>query len=232
MQFFARDGVRAFLPAIALAVCNGGCGGGGSGGTTVANPQGGSAPSAPSSPVTVTNRAPTITGDATAYARAGVPYEFQPIASDADGDALTFSATNLPPWATLDAKTGVLAGTPAVDDVGAYESIVISVADATHTVKTGAFEITVFEAATGIASLQWEIPAAKVNGSPLDDLAGYHILFGRSADDLSESVFVDGATVTSVELSSLEPGVWYFAVSAVNANGLEGPPSTAAMKSI
>jgi hypothetical protein len=161
-----------------------------------------------------------------------VPYEFQPVASDADGDALTFSATNLPPWATLDARTGLISGTPDSADVGAYESIVVSVADATHTVKTGEFEITVLAAATGMAALQWEIPSAKVNGSPLDDLAGYHILFGRNPDDLDQSIFVEGASNTSVEIPSLEPGVWYFAVSAVNESGLEGPPSIAAMKSI
>ena len=226
MQFFARNGVRAFLPAVAMALCHGGCGGGDAGSAVA--PQGGT----PTSPATVENSAPSIGGNASAYARTGIPYEFQPSASDADGDPLTFSAINLPPWATLDAQTGRFSGTPTADDVGAYESIVISVADATHTVKTGAFEITVLSAATGIAALQWEIPSSKVNGSPLDDLAGYHILFGRSAEDLDHSVFVDGATVTTYEISSLDPGIWYFAVAAVNANGLEGPPSTAAMKSI
>ncbi len=226
MQFFARNGVRAFLPAVALAFCHGGCGGGS--GDSTSTPQGGS----PTTPTPVENRAPSIEGDASAYARAGAPYEFQPTANDADGDSLTFGITNLPPWATLDLKTGRLAGTPAADDVGAYESIVISVADATHTAKSDVFEITVLAAANGIASLQWEIPSSKINGSPLDDLAGYRILFGRSAEDLDHSVFIDGATVTTYEIDSLDPGVWYFSVAAVNANGLESPPSTAAMKSI
>ena len=227
MQFFARNGVRAFLPAVAMALCHGGCGGGG-------EPASGSAPQGgtPGSPTTVENHAPSIDGDANAYARAGTQYEFQPTAHDADGDALTFSATNLPPWASLDSKTGRIAGTPAADDVGAYESIVITVADATHTVKTAAFEITVLATATGIAALQWEKPASKVNGSPLDDLAGYRILFGRSPEDLDHSVFIDGASVTTYEITSLDPGIWYFAIAGVNANGLEGPPSTAAMKSI
>jgi hypothetical protein len=227
MQFFARNGVRAFLPAFALALCHGGCGGGGSTNTAAA-PQNGS----PAAPATTLNTAPSIDDAASAYARVGVPYEYQPTANDADGDALTFSATNLPPWATLDATTGRIAGTPAADDVGAYESIVITVADATHTVRTGSFEITVLSVATGVASLQWEIPSSKVNGSPLDDLAGYRILFGRTPEDMDHSVFIDGAAVTTYEISALDSGIWYFAVAAVNANGLEGPASTAAMKSI
>jgi hypothetical protein len=223
MHFLARNGVRAFLPAVAMALCHGGCGGGEA--APVAS-QGGSAPAI------VENRAPSISGEAANYARVGTAYEFVPTANDADGDTLTFSATNLPPWATLDAQTGRITGTPGSSDVGDYESIVIAVADATHTTKSGAFEITVLSAATGIASLQWEIPVAKVNGEPLDDLAGFHILYGRNGDDLDHSVFIDGAAVTTYEIGSLDPGVWYFAVSAVNANGLEGPPSTAMTKSI
>jgi len=226
MQFFARNGVRAFLPAVAMALCHGGCGGSDSGSVAALQTD------SPASPIAVENRAPSISGDAAAYVRVGAPYEFEPTAKDADGDTLTFGATNLPPWATLDTKSGRIAGTPAADDVGAYESIVITVADATHTAKSSAFEITVLSAATGIAALQWEIPASKLNGSPLDDLAGYHILYGRSADDLDHSLFVDGSSVTTYEISSLDPGVWYFAVAAVNANGLEGPASTPAMKSI
>ena len=37
---------------------------------------------------------------------------------------------------------------------------------------------------------------------------------------------------TAYAFSTLDDGIWYFAVIAVNASGLEGPPTTAAMKSI
>ena len=225
MQFFARDSVRAFLPVAFLAFCNA-CGGGGD--SAPANAPQGDSPTSPGA----ANRAPSISGEAGEYARVGTRYEFQPTVDDKDGDQLTFSSNNLPPWATLDLETGRIAGTPDAGDVGAYESIVITVADATHVVKTGEFAITVLAAPTGVASLQWEVPPAKLDGSPLDNLAGYRILYGRSPDDLDRSVFIEGATVNTYEFSDLEGGIWYFAVAAVNANGLEGPPSTAAMKSI
>ncbi|HLA70124.1 MAG TPA: putative Ig domain-containing protein [Steroidobacteraceae bacterium] len=208
-----------------MGICNA-CGSGSDSAPPLA-PQGDS-PSSPS----VANSAPSISGEAGKYARVGTQYEFQPTVNDNEGDKLTFSSNNLPPWATLDLKTGRLAGTPDAGDVGAYEAIVITVADATHVVKTAEFEITVLGAATGVASLQWEIPAAKVDGSPLDNLAGYRILYGRSPDDLDLSVFIEGASVNTYEFSDLESGIWYFAVAAVNVNGLEGPPSIAAMKSI
>jgi len=225
MRLFARDSVRAFLPAAFLAFCA--CGGSGSTsappGVAGANGGGAAMPS---------NNAPTIAAASSNYARVGSPYDFQPTASDPEGDKLTFSSENLPNWATLDPATGRITGTPSSNDVGAYESIVIAVADASHSVKTDAFTITVLSTAAGYATLNWEAPVTKVNGSPLDDLAGYRIMYGRSADDLDRSVFIDGAQVRSYEFAELEGGIWYFAVVAVNANGLEGPPSTAAMKSI
>jgi hypothetical protein len=203
-------------------------------GCTGRSPGASSSTSAAASPVPaiVINRAPGITVDAPQYARAGVPFMFQPVAEDADGDALTFSANNLPPWASLDAVSGRITGTPSAGDVGAYESIVITVADAAHRTEASAFDLTVLPPATGTASLRWETPASKVDGSPLDDLAGYRILYGRSAEDLDQSVFVDDAAATSYEITALDSGIWYFTVVAVSSNGLEGPASTTAMKSI
>jgi len=224
MSFRFSDPVKAFLPAAVLAFCHG-CGS--DGGATGAGTQDTS-----SSTTFVANQAPSISGDASAYARAGQSYLFQPTFNDPDGDALTFSAVNLPPWASIDAHNGRISGTPAAGDLGVYEDITITVADASHRAVTKPFSITVLSAPTGIATLQWEQPPVKVDGSPLDDLAGYRIVYGRNAEDLDQSVFINDPAQTSFEFTTLEEGIWYFAVIAVNANGLEGPPTTPAMKSI
>jgi hypothetical protein len=123
---------------------------------------------------------------------------------------------------------------PGPTDAGVYESISITVADATHKVVTAPFSITVNPAleSSGVATLSWETPPSKVSGEPLDDLAGYRILYGRSSSDLDHSVLITDPAVTSYQVSSLTSGVWYFAVVAVNAKGLEGPPTTLATKSI
>lgn len=218
MHAFVRDGVRAFLPAIAMAVCHG-CGGGSS------------EMAAAVTPPRAGDQAPTISGQPAGQAKVGVAYSFQPNVVAAAGDALTFSVDNLPPWAHFDTASGRITGTPAASDVGEYEAITITVADAAHRTVSSPFTITV-SGAVSVATLHWARPQSKLDGSPLDDLAGYHIIYGRNPDNLDHSVFIDGADRTSFEFTTLSAGAWYFAVIGVRANGLEGPPTTPAEKSI
>jgi hypothetical protein len=249
MQRRPRNVVRALLPLIPLSFCHG-CGGGGGGEGTppsVSAPPAVSAPAPapapapvpapappPAAPVVV-NAPPTISPADLENAQVGTSFDYQPAAADPEGDELQFSAANLPPWATLDPTSGRISGTPGVNDVGVYESVTITVADATHQVPGTPFAITVLQApesATGVASLQWGAPASKVDGSPLDDLAGYRILYGRDSSDLDQSVLITDPTMTSYQFSGLPHGIWYFAVVAVNAFGLEGPATTLATKTI
>jgi len=79
----------------------------------------------------VYNTAPTIEGTPPASVNEDTAYSFLPTAADIDeGDTLTFSVANLPSWAGFDPVTGALTGTPENGDVGVYEGIVITVADA------------------------------------------------------------------------------------------------------
>jgi hypothetical protein len=218
-----------------MALCNGcGGGGGGSGGTTP-SAQNDAPPSVAVPAPAAVNRAPTITTGSTAVAHVGETYDYQPLASDPDGDTLRFSVNNLPPWASMDPNTGRITGTPGENDLGEYEAITIVVADVSGQTESDPFTITVIDdtlVATGVASLRWEIPPSKVDGSPLDDLAGYRILYGRTADELDRSVLISSPATTSYEFATLAPGIWYFAVVAVNSGGLEGPATTPAQKSI
>src|SRR5688500_2427791 len=64
------------------------------------------------------NFAPLIAGTPPTALQAGTNYTFQPQAADPDGDALSFSAINLPAWLTIDATTGRVSGTPTEANVG------------------------------------------------------------------------------------------------------------------
>jgi hypothetical protein len=209
-----------------------GCGSTGSDDTQVAQAPTPVTTPVAAAPAPAVNRAPTIDGDANKVARVGSEYVFQPNGSDADGDALTFTATNLPPWAEIDRATGRISGTPHTSDVGAYEAISVTVADASHHTTTRDFSITVIGNSSGVATVRWPTPVSKVDGSLLDDLAGYRIIYGRDPEDLDQSVFIADPAATSYEFATLEAGTWYFEVVAVNAGGEEGPATMPAKKII
>lgn len=84
----------------------------------------------------------------------------------------------------------------------------------------------------GVATLTWTVPTKNTDGTPIDDLAGYHILYGRSADDLRYSVRVNDATTTRYVIDKLGAGTWYFTIIAVNAEGRSSEKSNIASKTM
>src|SRR6185295_11052323 len=89
------------------------------------------------------NRAPTIAGAPGTSAMVGTAYSFQPSASDADNDTLTYSIANKPAWATFSSTTGRLTGTPASANVGTTSGIAISVSDGKVSAALAPFAIQV-----------------------------------------------------------------------------------------
>lgn len=178
------------------------------------------------------NRAPTISGAAAPQAMAGTPYSFQPAASDADGDPLTFSVRNLPDWARFNEETGRISGTPGAGDVGTYANIGISVSDGVVTVPLAAFAIEVVAQATGQATLSWTAPTENSDGSALTDLAGYKIHYGTSANNLSRTKTINGTSVTTATIDELTIGTWHFAMTSFNKSGIESEPSETVSKSV
>ena len=94
------------------------------------------------------NRPPTISGSGAATLDIGDPYEFTPTASDPDGDPLTFSISNRPSWASFDASTGILSGTPGAGDDGSYGNIIIRASDGELTTSLAPFTVIVVAANT------------------------------------------------------------------------------------
>jgi hypothetical protein len=89
------------------------------------------------------NKAPTISGTPATTVGVNNAYAFQPTAADADGDALTFSISNRPAWATFSTATGRLSGTPGTTNVATYANIVVSVSDGRVTTSLPAFSLMV-----------------------------------------------------------------------------------------
>ena len=229
--------MRRFVPGllcIALsAVALSGCGGGDEGSSSPAS--GSAQPPAPApaqNPPTQANRAPSISGNAPSAVNASSAYTFVPAASDADGDTLAFSIQNKPAWATFNTGTGRLSGTPAPADVGTYSNISIAVSDGKVSATLSPFAIAVTTMSNGHATLSWTAPTDNTDGTTLANLAGYRIRYGTSAGSLTQTIMIDNVSVTTYVVEDLAPATWYFAVTAVNAAGVESANSNVANKQI
>lgn len=218
---FSRSGLRiaANLSAITLLALTG-CGGIGSTGPL------------PVAAEASDNAPPTISGQATTAVVAGRAYLFTPLASDANGDRLIFGIRNRPSWANFDSATGRLSGTPNATHTGTYADIIIEVSDGHTTVGMTPFSIRVAAVGIGTAHLQWMPPTHREDGSPLNNLAGYRVYFGESPNNFTEMVPLTNAGLTSYLVENLATGTWYFAVTAVDAAGVESPLSNSASKTI
>jgi hypothetical protein len=171
------------------------------------------------------NKVPTISGTPQTSVNAGSAYAFRPSAADADGDTLAFSITNRPAWASFNTATGQLSGTPTSASAGTYSNIVIKVSDGKASVALAAFAIKVSDSQIGAALLTWEPPTTNTDGSALTNLAGYRLVYGASSTQLTQTIQIANAGMSSYVVENLAPGTYYFALRAYTTKGLESANS-------
>jgi putative Ig domain-containing protein len=155
----------------------------------------------------VGNEAPTISGTPATSATVGQAYSFTPAASDPDNNALTFSIANRPVWASFNASTGALSGTPDAANVGTFANVVISVSDGRVAASLPAFTITVDEVPNTTPTIS--------GTPPTDVMVSTAYSFTPSASDL------DGDALT---YSITNKPVW--ATFSGSSGRLSGTPGT------
>jgi putative Ig domain-containing protein/fibronectin type III domain protein len=179
-----------------------------------------------------------LTGTPATSITAGQNYVFQPTVSAGAG-TVTFQIQGKPSWAAFNATTGALTGTPAAANEGTSGSITISGSNGSSSASIGPFTIAVnappsapSAPASGSANLSWTVPTENTNGTPVTDLAGYHIYYGTSAGAWTSTITVMDATESSYVVSGLAPGTYYFAIVAFNTAGEDSPQSNVGSKTI
>lgn len=198
------------------------------------NKQSSTATTSPTAATTrsTSNQAPSLKGSLPTQVLVGFDVTFAPQAADPDGDTLTFSATGLPGWMSIDSTTGTVSGRPTAADVGTYTDIVITVSDGRIRSHLPPQTVAVVATASGKATLSWVPPTENVDGTPITNLAGYRIRFGTDPDALSLSVDVANPGIASYVVENLTPAKWYFSVTAYTSNGVESGLSNLATKTI
>jgi hypothetical protein len=172
-----------------------------------------------------------ISGPAQDAAVAGEAFEYAPDLGDTGGATLAFTADGVPAWATFDATSGVLRGTPSASDVGSTGNVRIT-AKAGSASASLDVQLRVIAAADRVASVQLQAPNLRADGTVLDNLAGYRIYYGKRASRLDRFVEIPDAGLTSAQVSELTPGTWYFVATAYDANGIESPFTEVASRTI
>jgi hypothetical protein len=160
---------------------------------------------------------------------------FQPTVAQGGG-IVTFKVQGQPTWAAFDPDTGALTGKPATANVGTDGGITITGTNGSTSSSIGPFAIAVKAPAaiptTGSAALSWTAPTHNTDGTPITNLAGYHIYYGVSASAMTSTITVADAAETSYVVGGLAPGTYYFAVVAYNSAGMDSSKSNVGSKTI
>jgi hypothetical protein len=205
------------MVAFSIAACGGG--GGGAPGTGNAQP-----PSASGLTIAITspNADQIDTTD-----------EVMNISGTASSDAGVTAVS----WSSDKGQAGTAIGTDSwtVDQVplelGA-NTITVTATDAAGDSRTDTIVINRESKGTGTATLSWEAPTQRTDGTALTDLAGYTIHYGRMSGVYDYQIDVNTPGVATYVVENLVPGDWYFSLSAYDSAGLESDFSNEAHRQI
>lgn len=75
---------------------------------------------------------------------------------------------------------------------------------------------------TGSVTLSWSAPSQNTDGTPLTDLAGYHVYYSQAPWGWTDMLDVRDPSASTVQVAKLATGTtWYFALATYNASGVE-----------
>jgi hypothetical protein len=111
-------------------------------------------------------------------------------------------------------------------------TIVISAIDVDGKLSTDTLTVNRETTGSGSATLSWIPPTQRTDSTPLTDLAGYRIYYGRMSKTYDYQINVDNPGVVTYVVENLVSGDWYFALSAYDSQGLESDRSNEVLRKI
>jgi len=72
-------------------------------------------------------------------------------------------------------------------------------------------------------TLSWASPETNDDGSPIDDLAGFKVFYGKGSKNYMNSV--DVGSLNEATINNLTTGTWCFSTTAYDFSGNESSPS-------
>ena len=193
----------------------------------------------------------SIVGVPPTTVRVGQPYTFAPQATAEGPLTPYFQIQNLPPWASFSwtgeltgtpvatdagvysnivisivaGSTGASLPSFSITVQPASSSTAVQPASSSTAVQPASSSTAVQAASSSTApsTLAWSPPTTNTDGSALTDLAGFRIYAGSTPDQLLPLLSIPNPWLTGYLLAdlNLSPGSYYFAMTAVNSQGIE-----------
>ena len=140
-------------------------------------------------------------------------------------------------WNSDRGLAGIADGTAAwrVEGVGlelGENTITVTAEDTAGVTKSRSIKIKRESAQKGSVTLSWTPPTARVDGSPLTNLAGYKIFYGRMSGVYDYQIDIKNPGVSTYVVEELVPGQWFFSLAAYDSDGLESDRSNEAERDI
>lgn len=192
--------------------------------------------------------APPTTNDSSAPPSAGAPQVIitSPDAAEIDttddamdlaGSASAEAGIQTVTWETDQGQSGTATGTEtwSVERVPlaiGSNTITITATDGSGATHSDSIVINRESEGTGSATLSWEAPAERTDGTALTDLAGFRIHYGRMSGVYDYQIDLNTPGVMTYIVEDLVPGEWFFVVTAYDASGLESEYSNEAQRVI
>jgi hypothetical protein len=132
---------------------------------------------------------------------------------------------------------GVADGTAAwrIDGVGlelGENTLTVTAEDSVGGTNSRSIKIRRESGQKGAVTLSWTPPTARVDGSPLTNLAGYKIFYGRMSGVYDYQIDVDTTGVSTYVIEELVSGKWFFSLAAYDSDGLESDRSNEVTRDI
>lgn len=201
--------------------------------TACSSGSGGGAPPADGSPSPQSAGGPTVVITSPDAAEIDTTDDAMDLGGTASSDAGVSSVA----WETDKGQSGAASGTEtwSVEQVplelGA-NTITVTATDAAGATHSDSILINRESDGTGSATLSWEAPTERTDGTALTDLAGYRIHYGRMTGVYDYQIDINTPGIATYVVENLVPGDWFFAVTAYDTSGLESDFSNEATRQI
>lgn len=140
-------------------------------------------------------------------------------------------------WANDRGGTGVANGTDAWQAPGialelGENRITVTAEDIAGAKSSRSILVNRESGLSGSAELSWVAPTSRTDGSPLTNLAGFKIYYGRMPGIYDYQIDINNPGITTYLVENLVSGNWYFALAAYDSAGIESDRSNEVLRQI